>query len=200
MDGGLVAGLQRFRWRRRGAWMWPAFIALTVLDAVIGNALPPAGDGWDPIGAGLFGAFLNLAAIVVLSVPLRFVLRRRRPDLPKVVAGDYAGTGMMVSLTVLLLVLGLAHHARLRSDRRTMDDAITRAQAYIGDHAPARFRRNVQYVSTYMIQDGSIYRICVPSYDGPEDYCVVVQEKLPFAQSVAPAGSESNAEFSLGVN
>ncbi len=180
--------------------MWPTFLALTVLDAVIGTVLPPAGDGWDPIGAGLFGAVVNLIGIVLLSVPLRIALRRRRPDLPRVVAGDYAGTTVMIAITALLLVLGALHHARLEQDRATMADAIRRAQAYIGDRAPARFRRDLQYVSTFTIQAGSIYRMCVPSTDRTQTYCVVVRDKLPFARSVTFGGYEPNALFGEGVN
>jgi hypothetical protein len=200
MDGGLVGGLERFRWRRRGAWMWPAFVALTVLDAVIGATLPPTGDGWDPVGAFLVAGFANLAAIVALSVPLRLALRRRRPDLPKLIAGDYAGTTTMLAITALLLVLGVLHQPRLHTDQRSMQDAIKRAQAYIGDHAPNAIAGNVQHVSTYTIQAGSIYRVCVPSLTGNADYCVVVHEKLPFAKSVAPDGTESNAYLGLGYN
>jgi hypothetical protein len=200
MDGGLVGGLERFRWRRRGAWMWPAFIALTVLDAVIGAALPPSGDGWDPVGAFLVAGFVNLVAIVALSVPVRVVLLRRRPDLPKLIAGDYAGTTTMLAFTALLLVIGVLHQPGLHSDRRAMQDAIKRAQAYIGDHASNAIAGNVQHVSTYTIQPGSIYRVCVPSLSGNADYCVVVRENLPFAQSVKPDGTESNAYFGLGYN
>lgn len=180
--------------------MWPSFIGLTALDAVIGASWPPAGDGWDVIGAGLFAGFANLAAIVALSVPLKHLIRRRRPDLPKMVAGDYAGTTMMGAITVALLVAGLIHQSAVQSDERAMADAIARAQAYIGDRAPAQFRGNVRYVNTYVIQSGSLYRICVPSIVGDQLYCVVVHERLPFAQSVRPSGSEPNSVLGAGSN
>ena len=81
-----------------------------------------------------------------------------------------------------------------------MQDAIVRAQAYIGDRAPTEFRRNLQWVSTFTIQPGSIYRACVPSLDGRRTYCVVVDTSLPFERSVRFSGYESNATFSTGVN
>jgi hypothetical protein len=196
MDGGRLA---RLRWRRRGAWMWPAFVGLTVLDAVIGSSLPPTGDGWNAVGAGVFAAVANLIGIVLLSVPLRIGLRRRRPDLPKVVAGDYAGTTTMAAISALLLALGALHHSSVEHDRARTSDAIKRAQAYIGARAPARFRRNVQYVSTFTIQAGSIYRVCVPSADGRQSYCVIVRDDLPFARSVRPDGGEPNSLFGQGV-
>ena len=39
-----AAWLARMRWRRRGAWLWPTFAAALVADALIGHALPPAGE------------------------------------------------------------------------------------------------------------------------------------------------------------
>lgn len=179
--------------------MWPAFALLTVLDAVIGTALPPAGDGWDVIGAGLFAGFANLAAIVALSVPLRHLIRRRRPDLPTIIAADYAGTATMVAIAAVLLVAGVIHRPTVQADQRAMADAVTRAQAYIGARAPAQFGSNVQYVNTYVIQPGSLYRICVPNVAGDQLYCVVVHEKLLFARSVSPAGSEPNSVLGAGA-
>src|ERR1700745_904485 len=112
MDGGW---LTRLRWRRRGAWMWPFFLARTFADAVIGHQWPPSGDSWNPVGAGLVGCFLNLLAIVVLSVPLRCAVRRLRPALPVVVAKDYAGTTVMVVISALLLTAGLLHQPLVKA-------------------------------------------------------------------------------------
>ena len=37
----------RVRWRLRGAWMWPTFVALTLLDGLVLHLLPPVGTGVD---------------------------------------------------------------------------------------------------------------------------------------------------------
>ena len=197
MHGGLLA---RIRWRRRGAWMWPLFLPLTVLDGVIGSSLPPAGDTWNFAGALIFAAFANLVAIVVLAAPLQFGLRRARTDLPKVVANDYAGRTMMSVITAALLVAGLVHHANVQSDQRALADAIKRAQAFIGDRAPPDFQSNVAHISTFTIETGSVYRMCVPNIEHTRFYCVVVHELQPFAQSVRADGSESNAILDAGAN
>lgn len=180
--------------------MWPLFLPLTVLDGVIGTSLPPAGDGWNFAGAVVFAAFVNLVAIVVLAVPVEFGLRRVRRDLPKVVAGDYAGRAMMSAISVALLLAGLAHRSGVQSDQRAMSDAIKRAQAFIGDRAPPAFQGNVDHISTFTIEDGSIYRMCVPNIQRTRRYCVVVHEQQPFAQSVRVDGSESNAILDAGAN
>jgi hypothetical protein len=80
-----------------------------------------------------------------------------------------------------------------------MRDATARAQAWIGDRAPATFRRNLERVTTFAIQPGSIYRSCVPSTDGDRTYCVIVKTQLPFARSVSFAGYEPNSLFAAGA-
>src|SRR5437763_1211339 len=107
--------LTRALWRRRGAWLWPVFVCLTVADAVIGHALPPIGDTQSVFAAALLGAALNLFAVIVLSWPLSLLLRRLRPDLPKLVARDYAGTFLVAAVTAVLLSTGLMHRATVVS-------------------------------------------------------------------------------------
>jgi hypothetical protein len=196
MDG---ASLNRLRWRLRGAWLWPAFVALTIADAVVGHMLPPAGDGQSIVSAALVALVLNLIAVILLSRPLGAVLRRTRGDLPGIVARDYAGTTVVVVIALALLTAGLLHRSTLQAQRSTMDDAIKRAQAYIGDRAPAQFRRNLKLVDTFVIQQGSIYRTCVPSDDHKRTYCVIVNDKLPFARSVSFGGYEPNEVMSAGT-
>jgi hypothetical protein len=191
MDRGWVS---RMRWRRRGAWLWPTFIALTALDAVAVHALPIEGQSQSLPGAAIMALAFNLIAVVIVAPPTAGILRRVRGDLPSVVARDYAGTAVVVSVTGALLIAGLLHHSSLSADRRVMDDAITRAVAYIGDRAPAEFRRNLEHQSTYTIEPRRIYRTCVWSAVRPRSYCVVVKPG-----SVTFAGSEPNAVFAQGT-
>jgi hypothetical protein len=197
MDG---AWLVRMRWRRRGAWLWPAFAAVTILDALIGHALPPSGDTQTLVGAGLVACFLNLLGIVLLGRPIGAILRRRRRDLPRIVARDYAGTAVIVIIGAVLLSAGLINRGSVIEHRQAKRDAIVRAQAWIGDHAPAEFRGQMTFVDTYAIEPGSIYRVCMPSRrSGARTYCVVVSTRMPFAQSVKPDGYEPNSVFAAGA-
>lgn len=195
MDG---AWLHRMRWRRRGAWLWPAFVAATIVDGAIGHALPPVGDTQSVVAAGLLGLVLNLLAVVLLSAPAASMLRRSRGDLPKVVARDYAGTALVLAVTAVLIGVGLAHRPTIASNQRAMQDAIARAQAWIGDRAPAEFRRNLEHVSALQIESG-IYRACVPSAVYERSYCVIVRTALPFPTGVSFDGYEPNSVFSEGV-
>jgi hypothetical protein len=191
--------LARVRWRRRGAWMWPAFVALTIADGVIGHLLPPAGDGESVYGAILLAGVFNLMAVLFLSRPLGAVLRRYRRDLPSLIARNYAGTAAIGAVTAVLLAVGIGHRSALLANRQAMADAIARAQAYIGDRAPAEFRRNLASVSTYAIEPGSVYRVCVLSADQSRTYCVVVKRALPFSRSVLFAGYEPNSVLAQGA-
>src|SRR5205085_7891768 len=132
-------------------------------DALIGHLWPPAGETQTLIGAALVGCFLSQIALVLLRAPGAALIRRRRPDLPRVVARDYAGTAAIMTVTALLLIAGLVHRPTIDAHRRAMNDAIARAQAWIGDRAPADFRRNDAHVSTCTIEPGRLYRTCVPS-------------------------------------
>jgi membrane protease YdiL (CAAX protease family) len=197
MDG---AWLHRMRWRRRGAWLWPVFVAMIVVDALLGHALPPSGETQSAFAAGLLGIVLSLIALILLTRPLGALLRRVRPDLPAVVARDYAGTAVVLSVTLVLLLVGTLHRPSVLAHQRAMRDAIARAQAWIGDRAPVEFRRNLALVSTFAIEPGSVFRICVPSDRHPRSYCVVVEEHQPFDRSVSFAGYEPNSMFASGVN
>src|SRR3979490_1128631 len=77
------ASLTRLRWRLRGAWMWPAFVVVTVVDALLLHALPVATDGIGGVPALLLSGFLNLFVVAVVAPLSGRLVRRRRPDLPK---------------------------------------------------------------------------------------------------------------------
>jgi hypothetical protein len=196
MDHGWLA---RLRWRRRGAWLWPVFVVLVAVDAVVGHALPPSGDAESFVGAALAGLVLSLLAVLFLSRPLGALLRRSRPDLPRVVARNYAGTAAVVMVSAVLLAAGIAHHPTVVAHQNAMRDAIVRAEAWIGAHATAPFLRNLALLDTYTIQAGSIYRSCVPSTNRLRSYCVIVNTQQPFARSVTFSGYEPNSVFAAGL-
>jgi hypothetical protein len=194
------ARVVRMRWRRAGAWLWPSFIVLIAADAVIGHELPPAGTSESLAAAGLLALLANLLAVLLLSRPLGVLLRRLRPDMPKVVARDYAGTVVVVAVMCVIAAAGLANRGAIVASQRAMHDAIVRAQAWIGDRAPDQFRRNLQVVSLLAIQPGTIYRACVPNAENTRSYCVIVNRSLPFAESVSFSGYEPNATLASGTD
>ncbi len=195
MDG---VWLARLRWRRRGAWLWPTFALVTVADGVIVHALPMVGSSQTLVGGVLAGLVANVLAVVLLSRPGGSLLRWHRRDLPVGVARNYAGTFAVALVSVSMLTLGLVHHPAMVAQQSALNDAIVRAQAFIGARAPAEFRANVTHTNTYTLQAGSVYRTCVRA--GTRSYCVIVRPRLPVSQSVIPDGYEPNSLFSAGAN
>jgi hypothetical protein len=196
MDGGWLG---RLRWRRRGAWMWPAFIGAVALDAVLGHALPPAGDSESLAAAGIAALVLNVIAVILLTRPTGALVRRVRGELPPVVARNYGGTLAVALVTGAVLLLGVLHHSALRANQAAMRDAVTRAEAWIGADAPAQFRHHLTSASVFAIQPGRIFRTCVPDDSGRRVICVIVDTHQPFPGGVKLDGYEPNWLFSEGV-
>lgn len=192
--------LNRLRWRLHGAWMWPTFLVLSVVDGALIHWRPPAGDSISAIGGWLLGLVVSLIAIVLLAPPLGMALRKLRGDMPKVVARDYAGAAAVVLVTVAFLAIGLAHRHIVTADTQALQDAAARAEAYIGDHAPTQYQTNLHRASVDPIQPPQIYRVCVSAKRGGTPYCVAVNRSRPFASSVTFSGHEPNALLELGLN
>lgn len=197
MEAGWLA---RARWRRRGAWLWPTFVATAVLDGIVAATRPFVGDSQSFYGGLLAGLILNLLAVLLLSPAVGRVLRRRRGDMPTEIARNYAGTIVVATITGLLLASGVVRHGAIVDRRQALRDAVVRAEAYIGDHAPREFRVNAYDTNTYVIESGLVYRTCVASRYRNRYYCVVVRPRMPASQSVKPAGSEPNQSLSLGTD
>ena len=81
----------------RGAWLWPAFCGLTLLDGLVIWRLPPY-DGAPPglVGGILLAGFANLLLVALVAPLVGRRLRSVRQDLPKVIAIDYAGTALRI--------------------------------------------------------------------------------------------------------
>jgi hypothetical protein len=185
------------RWRHTGAWLWPAFVALTVLDGVIGHAIPPAGTTETLVAAMLLGLVINVIAVVLLSRPLGMVLRRVRGDMPGVVARNYAGTAVVFAVTAVITIVGLAHRPQIQAPQRAVD--IAPRPGVDRRPTPEQFRRNLQPVSLLAIEPGTIYRACMPSASSSRSYCVIVDRDLPFPTSVKFSGYEPNSVLDAGA-
>ena len=176
------------------------FIATALLDGFIAQTRPFIGDRQSIAGGVLAGLILNLLAVLFISRPLGALLRRRRPDLPVMVARNYAGTFAVLLVSAGLAGAGLARHPSILQRQRALADAITRAEAFIGDHAPATFRANARHTDTFTIEAGAVYRTCASSQDDRRSYCVIVKPRLPLARSVVFDGYEPNWLFAEGVS
>jgi hypothetical protein len=186
--------LIRLRWRLRGAWMWPAFGALTVLDAILLHLLPFQGDKADLVPSVLVAALFNLVAVAVVAPLVGWLVRRRRPDLPRMIATDYAGAGILVIVCLTLLVGGLVHHATVARDQSRLRTATLVGEAYIGHNAPPPFRDTALASTTVTVEHGRLYRTCASDLDGRRAWCVFVRTDGSTPR-VRFAGNEPNSSF-----
>jgi hypothetical protein len=164
----------RLRWRMRGAWQWPMFFVLTVVDGVLLELLPSYERGPGGLVAGLLLAgFANLLLIAVVG-PLvgRRLLRRRRPDLPRAIADDYAGTALMCALTVALVVGGLLHRPAVSSAERERRAVFAAMHDYVRAHAPGY--AGVLSSADALRLDEHYFRACLPSGDVRRALCLFV--------------------------
>ncbi len=163
----------RLRWRMRGAYQWPVFALLTAADAVLMRVLPFHGDGPDALGAVLLAGFYNLALVGLAAPLVGRLLRRRRPDLPRLVANDYAGTWLLAIGAAVLLAAGLAHRsdtAAARASERAVSAAV---HDYVVAQAPD-WRGGLARTDAILLEPG-LYRACVPGPDPRRALCLIVR-------------------------
>jgi hypothetical protein len=158
----------------RGAWQWPAFGLLTVADAIVLNALPVWGDGPGGLVPGLLLAGALNLMVVALAAPLAgLLLRRRRRDLPRAIASDYAGAVLLGLLFAGLVAGGLSHRPALARDRHDRAVVGLEVARFVTDHRP-EYRAGMAQMDTMRLEAG-MYRSCVPGPDPIRPLCVIVR-------------------------
>jgi hypothetical protein len=167
----------RLRWRLSGAWQWPTFTVLTAVDAVVLARLPFSGGRANLLGCVLAAGLLNLMVIAVVSRLGGWLVRRRRPHLPREIAEDQAGTIGLVALCVLLVVGGLAHRPALTANDSRSALVIRESRLFAAHHAPARY---LPLRDSDTVQQGPhLFRTCFAGPDPRRDYCLFVRTDEP---------------------
>jgi hypothetical protein len=165
--------LRRLRWRMRGAWLWPAFLGLTVIDGVLITALPPY--GWTPpgiVGGLLLAGFANLLLLAVVAPPAGILLRKRRRDLPRPIAFDYAGTALFCALTVTLVIAGIAHAPAVAAREDDAEALSAAVHSYVMQEAP-EWADGLERIEIREYAP-EVFRACVPGPDPRKALCLVV--------------------------
>lgn len=164
---------RRMRWRMRGAWQWPTFFAVTLIDGAVLSALPFYGDGPGGFVPGvLLAGFANLVAVAVLAPLCGRLLRRRRPDLPKLVASNYAGTALVSAILVALVAGGIAHRPATAAAEQDRDAVIGSLHTYVVTQAPAL--RSKLASTDVILLEPRLYRACVPRIQPRRWLCLFV--------------------------
>jgi hypothetical protein len=165
--------LGRWRWRVSGAWQWPLFGALVVGELVMLPALPPWGTHFTAIDAFVVVGALNLIVVGALAPLGGVLLRRVRGDLPRIIAGDRAGSWLLLALFALLLALGIVHHGQVRRASASLRAQSAAVRHYLFAHGSSIDRRELARADTVMLSPG-FYRTCIPSTDPTRALCLFI--------------------------
>jgi hypothetical protein len=145
-----------------GAAQWPVLALLGIGDLAVLTQLPPSGTHVGLGDAFVIAGFLNLLVVAVAGPVAGLLLRRRRPDLPAIIARDRAGATLLAVLFATLLTAGQTYQAE--------SDAV---RGYVASQGAPRYRRAIDRATTLDLGAG-LYRTCVAP-DGPgADLCLLV--------------------------
>jgi hypothetical protein len=173
---------RRLVWRLRGAWMWPAYAVLTLLDAVILHELPPVSGGVDFIPALILSSFCNLFLMGAVAPWLaRRLARREQADggngVPQAVRTEILKdrtAAIMLGVTTLgLIAAGLAAQPLIVSETKETERNAELVRDHVVAEAPAQVRRNLDTANTIKLEDG-YFRTCVSYDDRTRAYCLFV--------------------------
>jgi hypothetical protein len=168
----------RIRWRLRGAWMWPSFVVITLLDGVLLHELPPVRTGVDLIPGILLATFGNLFLIGAVGPWLARRLWKRRPQAepgapPKAqleVLSDRIGTGLLVASVLGVLAAGLAARPTVVAETDEKERAAKELLRYVNAHGSDELRRNLEASDTVRLAD-AYFRSCIPDDEREEWTC-----------------------------
>ncbi|MDX6718644.1 MAG: hypothetical protein QOJ63_898, partial [Solirubrobacteraceae bacterium] len=154
----------RLRWRLRGAWLWPTFGIATLLEMVLLHVLPVQGDATGWVAALLAAGCLNVIAVALVGGIGGIVLRRRRRDMPRVVADNYAGTAVLGIVAAGLLLAGLLHRPAVVDRRAAFGAQSLAVRRWVAVHGDAFARTHVGRADR-LVLDENLFRTCVPGRD-----------------------------------
>jgi hypothetical protein len=178
---------RRLRWRLIGAWRWPLFLVLTVVDALIVVWLPPTGTDALFVPALVICSFANLFVIGAIAPWLaRRIVARQGSEAPPAstfppanhleLLTDRIAAIALVLGVVGLLVAGLGNHKVVvaATDRLARGGAAARDFALI--HGSADVRRNARAanINSHELQQDGLFRMCIPYDDPTRAFCMYV--------------------------
>lgn len=203
MDPGERFWWSRLRWRLRGATQWPAFVVLTLLDALVLDLLPPVATlGLNFIEGVLIATFANLVLIGALAPFLTRRLAARRdlpaptrvpPEAEHAVRQDRIATLLLVAGLAATIVSGLANRPVIVSETQETEEA-ARALRDVANHSPDdELRRNLETANTVRLGEG-YFRICIARDDRERFACFFIDTNVEPTRVTRDPSVEPNDE------
>ncbi|MCA1656716.1 MAG: hypothetical protein LC713_03230 [Actinobacteria bacterium] len=182
---------RRLRWRLRGAWQWPAFALITLVDGVVLDLLPPVGSArMDLILGLLIATFANLFLVGAVAPFLTRRLSRRReaalaaaggggtdaqppPEIEREVLQDRVATALLAAGLVAVVVSGLANRPLTVSETKETEEVGRELRSYVIRSGSEELNRNLGTANTYRISEG-YFRACIARDDRRRYVCLLV--------------------------
>ncbi len=197
----------RLEWRLRGGMQWPAFIAFTLLDAVVLWRLPPLAfrdlNVFDGVFMALFGNLVLLGAVAPF-LARRLVKRRelaaagvRTPQVEREVLQDRVAAVLLALGFAGCVISGLGNRPLIVSETNETEEAGRQLELFVRRSGDAELRRNFEAANTHRIEPG-YFRLCVPRDDRRRSICILVDtRKDPVSVRKDPSGSSNQELFGL---
>jgi hypothetical protein len=194
----------RMRWRLRGAWMWPSFIAITLLDGLLLHKLPPVGTGIDLVPAILLATFGNLVLIGAIGPWIARRIWKRRPAAeagapPRAqleVLSDRIGTGLLVASVFGVLAAGLAARPTVVSETEATEENARAVRDFVLHTGDEELIRNLETANTIRLAEG-YYRTCIALDDRRRNYCLFVDTNREPTDLVRDRSAEPNSAYKI---
>jgi hypothetical protein len=176
---------------RGAAWLWPAFAAAVLVDAVILHFLPPVGTDQqinaprplNLLGNLILASFVNLFLVGIVApwFARRLAARPAADDEPappyEVMLGRTAA--VMMAVTALgLAVAGLGNRPVIVSDTQQTEAAARTLRAWVNLHGTADQQEKVAagIANTVRLAPG-FFRSCIPTKDFHRSTCFFIDAK-----------------------
>jgi hypothetical protein len=198
----------RLRWRLRGAWQWPAFVVLTLVDAVVIDQLPPISttgvdSGLNFVEGLLIATFGNLFLVGAAAPFLTKRLTARRIAVAAAegtaepsaaerdVLRDRVATGLLVVGLAATLAAGLANRPVIVSETEATEDAGRAVLDYVERSGNEELRRNVETANIKRLGT-DYFRVCVARDDRARFFCLFVDTAVDPPKVTKDPSGESN--------
>jgi hypothetical protein len=172
---------RRLRWRLVGAWRWPAYAVVTVVDAVL---LHEVGTGvrFNWAVSLILASFVNVALLAAADLLARLTARNRAArgtpmeDTQLEVTIDRGGVALLAIGMVGLAASGIATHHLIVSETRDTEANARAVEAYVNAHGGPEYRRNIETANTVRLAP-DYFRTCIADDARSRYLCLFVDTK-----------------------
>lgn len=197
----------RLRWRLRGATQWPAFVAVTLVEGVVMDALPPVGTtGLNLIEGVLIATFANLFLVGAVAPFLARRLADRRAlaleaagaagptQAQREVLQDRMATALLVAGVLAVLAAGLGNRQVIVSETDATEENARAVSDYVEASGDDELVRNRETANTIRLGEG-YFRTCIARDDRERFFCLFVDTREDPAEVVEDPSAEPNTVY-----